>query len=261
MVRNDFAKHIKQPNTIVIAVLVLGLMIITYMYPPLADSQSIADFLDPNKDQEFFAIAGRVCMFLLYTLLIILLINYGYYGILMLNRQNFYTDNQREDLIEALRDPNARADINVFRQKTKNLTHGQNILSEIIASILPNALRQQFMLEQYFKTKIENYMNRYSGPVNTITMVSNLGPIVGFLGTLVGLISAFAVSSVAVKKEGKMTAESFSDLQYALMVAIMTSVFGVLIKVFGSIIRSALLSKINKITDEIAEVPIESMYE
>lgn len=261
MASNDLTKRIKQPNTIVIAVLILILMVITYIYPALADSQAIADFMDPNHDQEFFAISGRWCMFLLYAMLIVLGINYIYYSVLMLNRNNFYTDDQRGSLIDALRDPNARADINVFRQKTRSLTHAQNILSEIIASILPNALRQQFMLEQYFKTKIENYMNRYSGSVNTITMVSNLGPIIGFLGTLVGLIAAFAVSSVTVKKEGKMTAESFAELQYALMVAIMTSVFGVIIKILGTIIRQIMMSKISKITDEIAEIPIESMYE
>jgi len=252
---NSIIKHVKQTNVLVIAVLLLILLIVGFAKPELMDSTFISLKLRP-----FIQAGGRICVFLLYAMTIVLVVNYVYYGIFKLSRRNFYEDDQRGDLIEVLRDPTARADIAVFRQKTKALTAENNTLAEIIASMLPSALKQQFMLEQYFKTKMENHMSKFSGSVNTISLIGNIGPIVGFLGTLLGLILAFAVSADAIRTEGQMTPDTFGQLQYSIMIAIITSIFGVTIKVIGSIVRQALLSKIGKIDDEITTIPIESMY-
>jgi len=165
-----------------------------------------------------------------------------------------------DDLVDVLRSAEARSDIRVFRQKTEKLTEEKNILTEIVASIMPSALKQQFMLEQYFKTKMENHMSRFAGSVNTIGLIGNIGPIVGFLGTLLGLILAFAVSAEAIRAEGQMSPDTFGELQYSIMIAIVTSIYGVVIKVIGSIVRQALLSKVGKISDEITAIPIDSMY-
>lgn len=252
---NGIMKHVKQINVIVIAVLLLILLLISFMSPGILESRILA-----AKFKPLIQGAGRVCIFMLYAMTIVLVVNYIYYGLLQLSRRNVYTDEQREDLIEVLRQPDARADIRVFREKTKKLTEMRNSLSEIIAAMLPNALKQQFMLEQYFRTKIENHMNRFSGALNTITTITGLGPIIGFLGTLLGLVLAFAVSADAIRTEGHMSPDTFGELQYSMMIAIMTSVFGVMVKIFGSVVRQAILSKINKIQDEISSIPTESMY-
>ncbi len=252
---NGFMKHVKQINVLAIAVLLVILLLVSFMSPGILDSKRLADMFEPSVSA-----AGRLCVFVLYAMTIVLIVNYIYYGVLQLSRRNVYADEQRDELISILRLPEARADIHVFREKTKKLTEMQNSLSEIIAAMLPNALKQQFMLEQYFRTKIENHMNRFSGPLNTITTISGLGPIIGFLGTLLGLISAFAVSARAIQTEGQMSPDTFGQLQYSLVIAIMTSVFGVVIKIVGSVVRQAILSKINKIQDEIASIPTESMY-
>jgi biopolymer transport protein ExbB/TolQ len=252
----SFAKRVKQPNVLVIGALLVVLLIIALMAPQILESSFLA-----LKFKPYVQAAGRVCVFLLYGMTLVLIVNYIYYGVVLLNRRNFYSERQRGDLIDVLGKPEARADIAVFREKTKNLTRENNILSEISASMLPNALKQQFMLEQYFKAKIENYMNRFGGPINTITTLSGLGPIVGFLGTLLGLILAFAVSAEAIQSEGQMSPDTFGELQYSIMIAIMTSVYGVVIKIIGSIFRQALLAKVEHVNDEISSIPIESMYE
>ncbi|MDP8223120.1 MAG: MotA/TolQ/ExbB proton channel family protein [Candidatus Lernaella stagnicola] len=251
----SLSKRIKQPNVIVIAALIVVLLVIALMSPAILESKVLA-----AKFKPMVGAAGRVCVFLLYAMTIILLVNYVYYGVFLLNRRNFYSESQRRGLVKVLANPEARADIQVFRNKSDPLTVESNILTEIVAAMLPNALKQQFMLEQYFKAKIENYMNRFAGPINTITTLSGLGPIVGFLGTLLGLILAFAVSAEAIQTEGQMSPDTFSELQYSIMIAIMTSVFGVVIKILGSILRQALLAKVDKINDEISTIPIESMY-
>lgn len=250
-----FIGHVKQANVLVIAVLLLLMLIVSFVSPRILDSTFISIKLRP-----FIQTGGRLCLFLLYSMTIVLFVNFVYYGIYKLSRRNFYEDNQRDELIESLRDPAIRADIGAFRKATKDLSQYQNALAEIIASILPSALKQQFMLEQYFKTKMENHMNRFSGSINTITVIGGLGPIIGFLGTLLGLILAFAVSADAIRTEGQMTPDTFGQLQYSIMIAIITSVYGVVIKIIGSIIRQAVLSKIDKVTEEISSIPIESMY-
>ncbi|MCZ7582234.1 MAG: MotA/TolQ/ExbB proton channel family protein [Deltaproteobacteria bacterium] len=150
----------------------------------------------------------------------------------------------------------------MFKQRTKDLVHKYpNYLSEIVASLIPTALEQPFVLEQYFRAKVENISTRFADHVNTIVLMSNVAPILGFLGTLLGLIKAFADSGAAMQLQGQMTPEDFAKLQTAIQIAIITSLFGVAIKVVGSIAQHHIRVRAARFSDEVAEIPREVMYE
>ncbi|MBU0729727.1 MAG: MotA/TolQ/ExbB proton channel family protein [Proteobacteria bacterium] len=200
-------------------------------------------------------------MFVLYTTAIILVVNWIYYSVFKLTRSRYYDPVQRSKLIHVLKDPSIQGNFEEFQKKSAKLVTGySNYLSEIIGAIIPNAIKQPFMLEQYFRAKVENINDKYIDGINTINLFSNIAPIVGFFGTLLGLIQAFRESSNTMLAQGQMTPESFAALQASIMIAIITSLAGVSLKIIGSIMRHHLVSKMGMIGEEIASIPIEVLY-
>ena len=247
----------KQLNVWVIIALTILLIIASLAFPGLLSSK----YLSERVLLRFVNTLGYITIFSLYLMGIIVVVNYIYYALLKLNRANFYDPTQRTLLIGVLKDPAVQGNIEAFREKSKALVSDYaNYLSEIIGSILPNALKQPFMLEQYFRAKVENIQNSYSDGINTINLLSNVAPVVGFFGTLLGLIQAFAASANAMQTEGQMTPETFAALQNSIMIAIITSLFGVSLKILGSILRHHLIAKMNMIGDEIHQIPVEVLY-
>ncbi|MDP8255344.1 MAG: MotA/TolQ/ExbB proton channel family protein [Candidatus Alcyoniella australis] len=248
---------IKQLNVWVIAVSVAVLIIVSLFKQQILDSTFLAEYIVPGVHK-----LGLLTIFALYVMVIIMIVDWAYLSLFKLTRPRYYDPEQRDELIKVLRDPSVMGDIDAFRKRTADLvTHYGNYLSEIISAVLPSAIKQPFMLEQYFRVKVENINGRHADGINMITLLSGLGPIVGFFGTLLGLIQAFHVSSVAMLSEGQMTPDTFAQLQTSLMIAIITSAFGIVIRIMGSIMRHHLLSKMNNISDEIHGIPMAVMYE
>lgn len=248
---------IRQLNVWVIVALVAILLAFSLWNQKILDSDFLAIYIVPGVYK-----LGLMTIFALYVMTIIVVVNWAYYSIFKLTRSNFYDPRQREELVRILKDPEVQGNIELFRERTAKLvSRHSNYLSEIIGSMLPNAIKQPFMLEQYFRAKVDNISDRFSEGINTINLLSNLAPIVGFFGTLLGMIKAFHESSMTMIREEQMTADAFSALQAALMIAIITSIYGVSLKILGSILRHHLLTRINNIGDEIAQVPVEVLYE
>ena len=257
MRQSELKLKAKQLNVWVIIGLTAILLIWSLLNSKILDSDHLALFLVPAINK-----LGMLTIFALYVMTIIIIVNWAYYSLLKLNRQNFYDPQQRAELIRILRDPSVHTNFEEFRKRTANLVTGySNFLSEIIGSILPNALRQPFMLEQYFRAKVDNISKRFAGGINTINLLSNIAPIIGFFGTLLGLIKAFHHSAQAMLVEGQMTPEVFAQLQTSIMIAIITSLYGVSLKILGSILRHHLITKFNDLGDEIAHIPMEVLFE
>lgn len=253
----QFWIKLKQLNVWVIAGLVALLLLVSLWKQQILDSDSLATFLVPAVYK-----LGLITIFSLYVITIIIVVNWVYLSLFKLSRPRYYDPVQRQQLIEVLKDPEVQGNIEVFRKRTDKLINQYgNHLSEIIGAILPNALKQPFMLEQYFRAKVENIHGRHADSINTINLLSNVAPIVGFFGTLLGLIKAFHASSVAMLTEGQMTPDVFAALQTSIMIAIITSLYGVSLKILGSILRHHLVSKMNNIGDEISQIPVEVLYE
>lgn len=247
---------LKQLNVWVIIILVALLLGISISNQSILDSDYLAEMIVPSVYQM-----GLFTIFSLYVITIIILVNWAYYSMFKLTRHKYYHPFQREGLIGILKDPTIHGDIASFRKKTADLVEGySNYLSEIIGAMLPNAIKQPFMLEQYFRAKVDNINNRYIDGINTINLLSNIAPVVGFFGTLLGLIQAFRSSSQAMLAEGQMTPETFAALQASIMIAIITSLYGVCLKIIGSVLRHHLVTKMNNISDEISQIPVEVLY-
>lgn len=248
---------IKQLNVWVIIVLTVILLIASIFNQKILDSDYIALFFVPMVYK-----LGLITIFVLYMMTIIILVNWAYYSLFKITRPNFYDPQQRAELIHILKDPAVQGNIEEFRKRTTNLVaHYSNFLSEIIGAILPNAIRQPFMLEQYFRTKVDNLTKRFVDGINTINLLSNIAPIIGFFGTLLGLILAFHNSAQAMLTEGQMTPDTFSKLQTSIMIAIITSVYGVGLKIVGSLLRHHLVTKMNNLSDELVSIPTEVLFE
>ncbi len=247
---------LRQLNVWVIILMTLGLLFWSWRHQTILDSNHLADVIVP-----LIYNLGLVTIFALYLITIILGVNWAYYSGLKLTRARYYSPVQRQELIQILKDPSVAGDIDAFRSKTGHLvSEYSNYLAEIIGAMLPNALKQPFMLEQYFRAKIDNINNRYVDGINTINLLSNIAPIVGFFGTLLGLIQAFRTSSQAMLAEGQMTPDTFAHLQASIMIAIVTSLYGVSLKIMGSLLRHHLITRMNNIADEIAQIPVEVLY-
>ncbi len=250
-------KRFTQLNTWIIIGSILVLLVISILWQQILDSTYLSSKLNPKID-----FLGMVTNFFLITTLIVMIVNYLYTNFLKVGRPAFYDETQKTDLITILKDKEARTNYDLFKQKVnEKVTTYPNYLSEIVGSILPTALAQPFVLEQYFNAKIENISKRYADPINTINLMSNVAPFLGFFGTLLGLIKAFAESAAAFELHKKMTVDAFLDLQRAIMIAIVTSLFGVAIKIVGSILKHHLLVKSARYSEELAEIPREVMYE
>jgi len=248
---------LKQVNVWVITAFVVILIIASLVNQKILDSDFLSVYIVPGVYT-----LGLLTIFALYVMTIIIVVNWAYLSIFQLSRPRYYDPEQRADLVKILKDPSVQGDIGEFRKRTEKLVSRYgNHLSEIIGAMLPNAIKQPFMLEQYFRAKVENINGRHADSINTINLLSNVAPVVGFFGTLLGLIKAFHASSVAMLTEGQMTPDTFADLQTSIMIAIITSLYGVSLKILGSILRHHLVSKQNNIGDEISQIPVEVLYE
>ncbi len=253
----NIKKRFQQANTWIIIVATAILLIWAILDNRILDSDFLSAKLTPAV-----GFLGYICNFALFTCLIIIVVNYIYTNLFKVARIHFYNDEQKQELVTILKSPEARADFNLFKEKTKCLVNDYpNYLSEIVASIIPTALNQPFVLEQYFRAKVENITTRFADHVNTIVLASNVAPILGFLGTLLGLIKAFADSGKAMQEAGQMSPETFAKLQTAIQIAIITSLFGVFIKVIGSILKHHIEVRAARYSDEIADIPRDVMYE
>lgn len=250
-------KRFTQLNTWIIIVLLGILLLVGIFDQKILDSNYLAQLIEPSI--EFL---GMVTVFCLFACMIVILVNYFYSSLLKVSRSAFYNEVQKAELIKILKDPAVRTDYQFFKMKAnENVTKYPNYLSEIVASILPTALAQPFVLEQYFNAKIDNISKRYADPINTIILMSNVAPILGFAGTLLGLIKAFAESAAVFAREQAMTVEAFQELQVSIVIAIITSLIGVAIKIIGSILKHSLMVKSARYSEEVAEIPREVMYE
>jgi len=248
-------EKIKQLNVWVIVALLAILTIVSFANQKILDSDYLAAWLVPAIYKM-----GLMTIYALYAIMIIVVVNWLYMSLFQLSRPRYFDPEQRQGLIELLRDPQVRGNIAVYRENIKSLVGYSNHLSEIISAAIPSAIKEPFMLEQYFRVKVDNINGRHIDGINLINLLSNIAPIVGFFGTLLGLIQAFHVSSAAMAAEGQMTPDTFAQLQTSIMIAIITSVWGVLIKIVGSIMRHHLISKMNNIGDEITGIPMEVLY-
>jgi len=257
MRRSDrIRQKLRQLNVWVVMLLVAGLLGYSLVDQKILDSDFLARLIVPGVYRM-----GLLTIFALYVMTIVILVNWAYYSVFRLARHRYYDPEQRSRLIGILKDPELGGDIEAFRRRTAELvTRYSNHLSEIIGAMLPNALRQPFLLEQYFRAKVDNINNRFVDGINTINLLSNIAPVVGFFGTLLGLIQAFRSSSQAMLAEGQMTPETFAALQASIMIAIITSLYGVSLKIIGSLLRHHLVTKMNDISDEIAQIPVEVLY-
>jgi biopolymer transport protein ExbB/TolQ len=257
METQGFKQKFSQVHTWIIIGLIALLLIIGLIDQRLFDSNFLAGKIEPMIN-----FLGMVTVFCLFACTIVILVNYFYTAMIKVSRAAFYDPEQKEELISILKDPAARSDYTVFKQKVnENVTKYPNYLSEIVASILPTALAQPFVLEQYFNAKIDNISKRYADPINTIMLMSNVAPFLGFFGTLLGLIKAFADSAAVFAREQAMTVEAFQQLQVAIVIAIITSLIGVGLKIIGSVLKHNLLVKSARYSDDIAEIPREVLYE
>jgi biopolymer transport protein ExbB/TolQ len=255
--KDSFMARIGQLNTWVIIGLVGVLLGLSIVFQQILDSTYISTKLVPMVD-----FLGRITNFFLFVTGIVMVVNYLYSSLLKVSRTAFYNDTQRDELIKILKDPACRTDYDLFKKKVnEKVTQYPNYLSEVVGSILPTALAQPFVLEQYFNAKIDNISKRYSDAVNSINLMSNVGPYLGFLGTLLGLMKAFEESALAFEIHKKMTVDSFLALQRSIMIAVITSLFGVAIKILGSILKHHLMVKSARFSEELAEIPREVMYE
>ncbi len=255
--KSDVMKKFSQLNTWVIIVLVALLLIISIFFQRILDSTSISQVLNPKVDY-----LGRVTNFFLLVTLIVMVVNYFYCSLLRVSRTAFYSESQKEKLIRILKDPTIRTDYNLFKESVnKSVTTHNNYLSEVVGSILPTALAQPFVLEQYFNAKIDNISKRFADPINSVILMSNVAPFLGFFGTLLGLMKAFEESANAFELHKKMTVDAFLALQRSIMIAVITSLFGVAIKILGSVLKHHLTVKAARFSEQLAEIPREVMYE
>lgn len=119
---------------------------------------------------------------------------------------------------------------------------GRGYLGQVLNGLRAEALATRQALEKHFKERVRDIEETGVWYVNVATMIMFLAPILGFLGTLLGMIQAFEEMEKGVG--GAMTADGFRNLAYAIRVALVTTVYGLVIRFLTAIIRFAIIRRI-----------------
>ncbi|MDO4179098.1 MAG: MotA/TolQ/ExbB proton channel family protein [Phascolarctobacterium sp.] len=98
---------------------------------------------------------------------------------------------------------------------------------------------------QSLETKVNILLNSYEEKLNFLSIIVTLSPLLGLLGTIFGMISAFSVFDL---KEGQPFA-----ITAGIGEALIATAFGLIVAIFTLILYAALKYKINQLKKSLEE--------
>lgn len=122
------------------------------------------------------------------------------------------------------------------------------------ARILAAGLRRRGCLladvERAVEDRLHQEAQKLRGNVRGVWLVASIAPLLGLLGTVLGIADAFA----AVEQTGLGTAESSESLAAGIKVALYTTIFGLFVAIPATLLAAHLQGRARRLAAEIADV-------
>lgn len=122
------------------------------------------------------------------------------------------------------------------------------------ARVLAAGLRRRGCLladvEKAMEDRLHEEGQRLRGNARGVWLVATIAPLLGLLGTVLGIADAFA----AVEQTGLGKAESSESLAAGIKVALYTTIFGLFVAIPATLIAAHLQARARKLTAKMADV-------
>ena len=113
-------------------------------------------------------------------------------------------------------------------------------LAEVTNQISLVVLQSEHTLDRYFMTQARDIKEEEYQKLNLVNFAANVGPVIGFAGTILGMILAFS----QLGKE--MSKEMIGSIAGAIYIALITTLFGLLIKAVAALMKYIIQHQIDK---------------
>jgi biopolymer transport protein ExbB len=128
----------------------------------------------------------------------------------------------------------------VFRNQERNISEDtQNILASAQKEMQGGEIDSD-----YLKDRIQHYVFRLEKGLDFVQITASTAPLLGLLGTVLGMISAFDT----ISSKGLESPESFAG---GIAMALITTAGGLLVAIPNGVLYNFLTSKLNNIEFEI----------
>ena len=146
-----------------------------------------------------------------------------------------------------------------LNDELSEVRHGDHHLAESVNQLSQVALSSHHTLDRYFMTQAKDIKEEEYQKLNMVNLASNLGPVIGFSGTILGMILAFS------QLGQEMSKEMIGQIAGAIYVALITTLFGLMIKAIAAVMRYLIQHWIDKhvtrlitISSNITSLQVES---
>lgn len=130
--------------------------------------------------------------------------------------------------------------------KTRKVTAAERLLIEVLAA----DIRDRETLDVVLSHALAREMKYLSGNLNTLATLANISPLLGLLGTVVGMIKAFIVVE---QMGGRVNA---AVLAGGIWEAMLTTAFGLVVAIPLLIIHNYLLGRVHDLQGDLEEVAV-----
>lgn len=103
-------------------------------------------------------------------------------------------------------------------------------------------------LQEEMMRRVSGFLREYSKDLRLLELIYNLAPVLGLLGTVLGMIDAFRGLAVSAGSAGESSA-----LAGGIWEALLTTAVGLSIAITFAIIHALLESRLEMLTDEVSD--------
>jgi biopolymer transport protein ExbB len=131
--------------------------------------------------------------------------------------------------------------------RTRKVTAAERLLIEVLDA----EIRDRQTLELVLSHGVEREIKYLSGNLGTLATLANISPLLGLLGTVIGMIKAFIVVE---QLGGRVNA---AILAGGIWEAMLTTAFGLIVAIPLMIIHNYLLDRVHNLQGDLEEVAVE----
>ena len=130
-------------------------------------------------------------------------------------------------------------------QNLREILGEDHHLAEVTNQIGKAALDAEHNLDRYFMTQARDIKEEEYQKLEVINFAANVGPVIGFAGTILGMILAFSQLGQSVSKE------MMANIASAIYIALITTLFGLVIKALAAFMKFVIQHQIDKFATRI----------
>jgi biopolymer transport protein ExbB/TolQ len=128
-----------------------------------------------------------------------------------------------------------------------------NHLDEVVNQVSRNGVTSDAHIDRYFAAQARDIKDEEYNRISVINLCAAMGPILGFAGTVLGMILAFGQLGA-----GSMSQDMVSSIAGSINVALVTTLLGLLIKGMAIMMRTWVHNRIDNYSLAISLIPSEA---